>query len=158
MDIRLIEAALDRQSAAITRMAQRQPHTTYNHGPLWDMVDAAKKELRDAQQPGDPETSSKNDQSVSIEFDGIEFQVGHYMQFPAKVLEKLREAGIPAVGDWMLRGVEYGQLTVTYDQPEIDYSKPVETRQKATVTFEWRSLGRSGRSIEVEVDLADELI
>lgn len=135
MDIRLIEAALDRQSAAIRRMAQRQPHVQYNHGSLWDMVEAAKKELRATQ-----ETSSKNDHTVRIGFDHKEFAHGHYEALPRQVCEQLRSLGVPVIGDWMVRGVEYGSLTVTFYKPE-------------GVTFIWDSMGE-----EPEVDPVEELI
>lgn len=148
----LIEAALDRQSAAITRMVQRQPHVQYNHAALWEQVDEAKKELRAARQPAGPETVS-NGSTITVEIPALEFQVGHYHEFPKTVLEKLRKAGIPVTGDWMLRGVEYGCLTITYGQPDSDPHNPIERNQSADVVFYWDSLGN-----EPEVDPVDELI
>lgn len=41
-----IEKALSAASSAITNMQQRQPHMRYNNEYLWDMFDAAKKELQ----------------------------------------------------------------------------------------------------------------
>ena len=137
----IIEEALNRQSAAISRMVQRHPSTHYNHTELWDLVDAAKKELREAQQPSAaaPETVS-NDKTIIVTFENLAFEVGHYDALPRQVVEKLKEAGIPVIGDWMLRGVSYGKLTTTYHKP-------------TGVSFIWHSLGE-----EPEVDLVEELI
>ena len=140
MNKQLIEDALNRQSAAITRMAQRQPPVKYNHDSLWDMVDAALKELREADKPSKSETVSKNDRTVRITFDHKEFAHGHYEALPRQVCEQLRAAGVPVIGDWMVRGVEYGALTVTFHKSD-------------GVAFIWDSLGE-----EPEVDLVEELI
>lgn len=142
MDIKLIESTIQRLSDAITRMAQRQPHVKYNHDNLWETVDAARKELRDAQQPSaaaEPETVS-NDKTIIVTFDTPSFEVGHYEALPRQVVGKLKEAGIPVIGDWMVRGVKYGKLTTTYHKP-------------TGVSFAWTSLGE-----EPEVDLVEELI
>lgn len=133
----LIEEALNRQSAAISRMVQRHPSTHYNHTELWDLVDAARKEVRDAKATS--ETVS-NDKTIIVTFDTLSFEVGHYESLPRQVVEKLKEAGIPVIGDWMLRGVSYGKLTTTYHKP-------------TGVSFIWHSLGE-----EPEVDLVEELI
>ena len=68
------------------------------------------------------------------------FELGHYEALPRQVIETLKAKGIPVTGDWMLRGVEYGALTVTFYKPD-------------GVTFTWDSLGEEPPDIDDPMDL-----
>lgn len=64
--------------------------------------------------------------SVIVSADSLRH--GHYESLPKQIIEKLRSKGIPVIGDWMLRGVEYGELCIHWTQDEV--------------TFLWDDLGQ----------------
>ncbi len=52
--------------------------------------------------------------SLSHTFPAETFLLGHYEAVPRQVITTLKEKGFPVIGDWMIRGVTYGALVVTY--------------------------------------------
>lgn len=65
--------------------------------------------------------------SIAHIFPAELFATGHYEALPRQVIDTLIGKGIPVTGDWMIRGVTYGELTVTYGSNEV--------------TFNWCDLG-----------------
>lgn len=131
--------ALSDLSKTLTHLVQRHPHAKYNLNYLWDGLAEANAELRDAEQPASPETVSTSP-PIRVDFTNRDFELGHYDTAPRQVIDKLRSAGIPVIGDWMLRGVEYGVLLTTF-------------RPGKGVVFLWHDFGE-----KPEADPFDELI
>lgn len=67
--------------------------------------------------------------TITHTFNAQAFELGHYDALPRQIVETLKSKGIPVTGDWMIRGVEYGALTITF------------ASAAKTVTFTWDDLG-----------------